>query len=233
MASEQTPQFFAYKALCIAKISSGAKAVGALLLDHRNEITKRCDPSLRTMVRRLGISKSSVLRGLAELIEASLFRRVESDTYRTAYQVNFVKLRAIVTAFEATRKAIPRNRKTSPKTDTSLEAPNQSQIRTQTSPKTGTGVVPKLTPQHLEGNTLNLTLGSADATPRGFQIDKSNGEIPSNGPSASPPPALTEYQRAAARASAKAQAKIAAIVAKYQAARQQPTPDKPAEEKDQ
>ncbi|TGQ41183.1 helix-turn-helix domain-containing protein [Mesorhizobium sp. M00.F.Ca.ET.216.01.1.1] len=196
MASEQTAQFFAYKALCIAKLSSGAKRVGGLLLDHRNEKTRRCDPSLRTIVRRLGISKSSVLRGLEELIKAGLFRRIDSDTNRTAYQVNFVKLRAIVTAFEATRKPIPRKRKNGTKTGTVSDRQTGPKTDTQGGPKSGTRIVPKVEPQHNKENTLNLTLGFAAATPPGFQIEKSNGKLPSKGPPAPPPKSAARQRQA-------------------------------------
>ncbi len=57
-------------------LPGSAKSVAYFLLDHLNTQTERCDPSLIGLAERMGMSRQSVITGIAALIAGGYFERV-------------------------------------------------------------------------------------------------------------------------------------------------------------
>ena len=100
----------------LAPISSTAKAVGGVLLDHYNSKTRRLDPSVTSMARRLGIQRKTVIKATGDLVQIGLFTKQShgGHAYRASYEPNFAMFRTMVTDFERRRKGSAAPAETSP-----------------------------------------------------------------------------------------------------------------------
>ncbi|HEY1876924.1 MAG TPA: helix-turn-helix domain-containing protein, partial [Rhizomicrobium sp.] len=57
------------------KLSTTAKLLFALLLDHRNKKTGQCNPSRKILAGELGVSIDVIKRAVGDLIEAGFIQR--------------------------------------------------------------------------------------------------------------------------------------------------------------
>lgn len=65
----------AFKAIGLSALPSGHKRVAVALLEHRNRITRRCDPSMETLAILLQLSERSIVRAVNQLVRDGYFKR--------------------------------------------------------------------------------------------------------------------------------------------------------------
>lgn len=93
----------AYKAIALVRgLSGDAKSVGAVILSHFNVKTGQCDPGTDRIAARAGISTRNVVKATNALHESGLVVKTRhgGNGFRSSYQPNWDKLKAIVEAFE-------------------------------------------------------------------------------------------------------------------------------------
>lgn len=93
----------AFKAIALARgLSGDAKTVGAVLLAHFNGKTGQCDPGTDRIATKAGISTRNVVKATNALHDSGLVVKTRhgGNGFRSSYQPNWSKLRAIVEAFE-------------------------------------------------------------------------------------------------------------------------------------
>jgi hypothetical protein len=66
------PALIACKAIMTARISSAAKAIGGVLIEHIRWSDGRCDPGLARLCELTGYARSNVQRGITQLVDAGL-----------------------------------------------------------------------------------------------------------------------------------------------------------------
>ncbi len=65
----------AFKAIGLSALPSGHKRVAVALLEHRNRLTRRCDPSMQTLAALLQLSERSIVRAVNQLVREGYFKR--------------------------------------------------------------------------------------------------------------------------------------------------------------
>ena len=109
-------RYFALFGLGLMRLSSAAHSVGTALIWHANYYSGRCDPSLGTLVRETGLSRSSVIRAIAELGRKGVLKlqkrwkdgRQISNAHHLAWeklQRKFLRFQQLVMEHHATRNA--------------------------------------------------------------------------------------------------------------------------------
>lgn len=88
-------------------LRSGAKLVMAVLIEHHNLKTGRCDPSAARIAEKAGLSARSVRRAVGELEVAGLVRRrVHGGRYHAnAYELDWGRLEAVAQGAGIVNKA--------------------------------------------------------------------------------------------------------------------------------
>ena len=103
-----------YKALAhYPGLTTSQRRVGCFILDCYNYQTGQCDPSVKTISRRLQISERTVFRALAQLAPLELFiiKSHGSDFYRNFYHPNWVKYRQIEQEWASRKSAASKRRR--------------------------------------------------------------------------------------------------------------------------
>lgn len=93
----------AYKAIALVRgLSGDAKSVGAVILSHFNVKTGQCDPGTDRIATKAGISTRNVVKATNALHQSGLVVKTRhgGNGFRSSYQPNWEKLKAIVEAFE-------------------------------------------------------------------------------------------------------------------------------------
>ena len=93
----------AFKAIALVRgLSGDAKTVGAVILSHFNARTGQCDPGTDRIAAKAGISTRNVVKATNALHESGLVVKTRhgGNGFRSSYQPNWEKLKAIVEAFE-------------------------------------------------------------------------------------------------------------------------------------
>lgn len=93
----------AFKAIALVRgLSGDAKSVGAVIITHFNLKTGQCDPGTDRIAAKAGISTRNVVKATNALHESGLIVKTRhgGNGFRSSYQPNWEKLRAIVEAFE-------------------------------------------------------------------------------------------------------------------------------------
>jgi DNA-binding IclR family transcriptional regulator len=73
------------------------RQIASALLDHFNRKTEQCDPSLGRLAGLVGVSTRTVMRSLARIEAAGLFRRIRHGGHlnRNSYEPNWARFAAI------------------------------------------------------------------------------------------------------------------------------------------
>lgn len=82
----------AYRYLCLhPKLSSAAKAVGAVLVDRFNRVTGQCDPGISTIGRDAHLHRASVFRAIGELVKDGIVWRIPhgGKSHRNSYSIDW------------------------------------------------------------------------------------------------------------------------------------------------
>src|SRR5690242_19440228 len=96
-----------FKALSLAReLKDGDRRVGCALLDHYNQKTTQCDPSLGTLAALIGMSRRSVIRSINRLVKLGLFHRSRhcGHFHRNSYEPAWDRLRALDARWRELRK---------------------------------------------------------------------------------------------------------------------------------
>lgn len=89
----------AYKALALHRDLTGDfKSVGAGIMDHLNQKTGQCDPSLDRLARMLGMSEKNVRRATAKLCDVGMFTKKShgGKAGRASYTPMWKEFRSVV-----------------------------------------------------------------------------------------------------------------------------------------
>jgi hypothetical protein len=93
----------ALKAIGLApSLKNNDRQIASALLDHYNRKTGQCDPSLGRLATLVGVCKRTVIRSLARIEAAGLFRRIRhgGHLYRNSYEPNWTKFGLIAQAWQ-------------------------------------------------------------------------------------------------------------------------------------
>src|ERR1044072_3997498 len=96
-----------FKAFGLAReLNDSDRRVGCALLDHYNQRTTQCDPSLETLAVLTGMSRRSVIRSVNRLARQGFFRRVRhgGKYHRNSYEPGWDRLRAVEMRWRDLRK---------------------------------------------------------------------------------------------------------------------------------
>lgn len=131
MAAKPEPLgLMACKVVMRARVSSAAKAAGAVLLDHVNWTDFRCDPGIERIVKMAGYSRSNVQAGLQQLADDGIvtIRVHGSRMGRNSYDFCWDEIRRRDAAMqEALKSGSPPTRKQGggdPESEAQTRVPN-------------------------------------------------------------------------------------------------------------
>lgn len=97
----------AFKAFGLARdLKDSDRRVGCALLDHYNQKTTQCDPSLDTLAALTGMSRRSVIRSVNRLSRQGFFRRARhgGKYHRNSYEPAWDRLRGVETWWRNLRR---------------------------------------------------------------------------------------------------------------------------------
>lgn len=97
-ADDREPRALMFcKVVMRARINAAAKAVAAILLDHLNWKTGRCDPGLARIAGLSGYSRAAVQIGIDQLVGARLIRVIRhgGGSDRNRYQIDWANVREL------------------------------------------------------------------------------------------------------------------------------------------
>ena len=88
--------------------------VGALLIEHYNRESGRCDPGIERMSALLGLSTRTVMRAIKRLEAAGLFKKVRHGGYshRNSYVPNWSRFAGLLDAWNERLKLAANSRGT-------------------------------------------------------------------------------------------------------------------------
>ncbi len=111
MRTGPSDTFIAHKAINLSDDLSGTeKRVAAAIIDHYNRKTGRCDPSLDSIAKLLGVSRRTVIRAIGALVEKGYFHKTRhgGKFHRNSYLPIWSPFRAKETNWKERRAAASR-----------------------------------------------------------------------------------------------------------------------------
>src|SRR4051812_2174078 len=74
-------------------LAANDRRVGAVLIEHYNRETERCDPGIERVASLIGISTRTVMRCNERLVAAGLFRKIRHGGYGNRNQYEPIWIR--------------------------------------------------------------------------------------------------------------------------------------------
>jgi DNA-binding MarR family transcriptional regulator len=111
MRTGPSDTLIAHKAINLSDDLSGTeKRVAAAIIDHFNRKTGRCDPSLDSIAKLLGVSRRTVIRAIGALVQKGYFRKTRhgGKCHRNSYLPIWSRFRAKETNWKERRTAASR-----------------------------------------------------------------------------------------------------------------------------